>query len=89
MAIKIFAGKEKIAIRNLSIFEATEGGFQVAKSADNHECGTIYFVPKAYERDYAEGEKVILRAKAVSEQLVVEGTEYSFIQPLDILCKYI
>lgn len=87
MALEVSSGKEKIAIINVRIFERVEGGFQTAKSDDNHEIGEIHAVPKMYEEFYDVGDSVILRAKAVAEKLMVEGVEYSFVQPLDILCK--
>lgn len=87
MALEVSAGKEKIALVEVKIFETKEGGFEVAKSADNHEYGKIHAVPDMYKEFYQSGDVVILRAKAVSEKLTVEGVEYDFVQPLDILCK--
>ena len=85
--MEVKAGKDKIILVDLDIFEKKEGGFEVSNSTEQHGVGIIHDVPEAHAGAYTSGEKIILRARATFERMTIEGVEYTFIQPLDILCK--
>ena len=85
-ALEVVAGKDKIVLTDVKIFETQTEGFSV-ENADNHEYGTIHSVPDDYQNHYHIGEVVVVRRRTVTEKLVVQGETYSFIQVLDILCK--
>lgn len=83
---RVIAKKDKIVLSNVEVFEKQNEGFRV-ENTDNHFCGYIMSVPKTYEEFYNEGDFVVLRSKALVEDLVVDGTKYSFVQPIDIICE--
>ena len=84
--MEVLAGKDKIILKDVTVFEKQSDGFKV-ENAENHYYGTIHSVPSQLEDFYYEGETVVLRSKTVLENLLVDGIKYSFIQPLDIICR--
>lgn len=84
--MQIKAGRDKIILVDVKVLEAQEGGFDVKNEKERHDFGVIYSVPTK-EDYYQEGESVVLRDRANPEKLTLEGVEYTFVQPLDILCK--
>lgn len=84
--MEVIAGKDKIILKEVSIFEKQSDGFKV-ENTENHYCGVIHSVPSQLEDSYYKGETVVLRSKVVLENLIVDGVKYSFIQPLDIICR--
>jgi len=84
--MEVIAGKDKIILKEVTVFEKQSDGFKV-ENAENHYCGVIHSVPWKEEDNYSVGETVVLRSKAVLENLLVDGVKYSFIQPLDIICR--
>lgn len=84
--MEIQAGRDKIVLIKVEVLEAQTGGFDVKNEKERHDFGVIYSVPTK-EDYYKEGESVVLRDRANPEKLTLNGVEYTFVQPLDILCK--
>lgn len=84
--MNIQAGRDKIILVDVKVLEAQEGGFDVQNEKERHDFGVIYSVPTK-EDYYKEGESIVLRDRANPETLTFEGVKYTFVQPLDILCK--
>jgi len=85
--MQVYAGKDKIILKDVEPLQKGSKTFEVKGSNDNLT-GVIHSVPEDLKSIYKVGTKVLLRSRVVPEVVEIEGVSYTFVQSIDIIARF-